>query len=244
MMEINRISLLEVDSTNNYASKLIKSETLPHASVITAQFQTQGKGQRGNEWHGAANQNLMATWVFYFNRLKIADSFVYNQAVALALRKSISEWLDKDVFIKWPNDIIVQDKKIAGILIENNIQGDNVKSSLCGIGVNVLQLQFPLGNATSLRLEGSKIDKIDDLLNHVHEQLLQHLELFQNSPIGIHKQYLKHLYQLGKTVGFYYNNQQVQGQIKGVDEWGRLEVDIESKGSHFFQAGEIRWIWT
>lgn len=242
-MEINRISLFEVDSTNNYASNLMKSETLPHASVITAQFQTQGRGQRGNEWQGTANQNLMATWVFYFNRLKIADSFVYNQAVALALRKSISKWLDKDVFIKWPNDIIVEDKKIAGILIENNIQGDIVKSSLCGIGVNVLQLQFPIGNATSLRLEGSKIDKVDDLLNNVHEQLLLHLEMIQNSPIGIHKQYLQYLYKLGENACFNFKDVQVQGQIKGIDEWGRLEVNIESKGSHFFQAGEIRWVW-
>ncbi len=242
-MEINRISLFEVDSTNNYASNLMESETLPHASVITAQFQTQGRGQRGNEWHGAANQNLMATWVFHFKYLKTADSFVYNQAVALALRKGISEWLDKDVFIKWPNDIIVQDKKIAGILIENNIQGDNVRSSLCGIGVNVLQLQFPLGNATSLRLEGSKIDKVDDLLSNVHEQLLQHLELIQNSPIGIHKQYLQHLYQLGNKIEFYHNNLRIEGQIKGVDEWGRLHVESPSLGSQYFQAGEIRWVW-
>jgi BirA family biotin operon repressor/biotin-[acetyl-CoA-carboxylase] ligase len=242
-MEFNRISLFDVDSTNNYASNLMKSETLPHASVITAQFQTQGRGQRDNEWHGAANQNLMATWIFYFDHLKVANSFIYNQAVALALRSSISVCLGKDVYIKWPNDIIVQDKKIAGILIENNIQGDNVKSSLCGIGVNVLQLQFPVSNATSMRLAGSNIESVDSMLVIVHEQLLKHLEMLHNNPVGINSQYLQHLYQRGKTIEFLYKDARLVGQIIGVDDWGRLQIATTSQGNQVFQAGEIRCIW-
>ena len=242
-MEINRISLFEVDSTNNYASNLMKSETLPHASVITAQFQTRGRGQRDNEWHSDAHQNLMATWIFYFNHLKLANSFIYNQAVALALRKSISVCLEKDVYIKWPNDIIVQDKKIAGILIENNIQGDNVKSSICGIGVNIFQWEFPINNATSMRLEGSSIENVDSMLVIVHQQLLEHLELINNNPIAIKNQYLQHLYQMGKNIDFLYKDLHLVGKITGVDEWGRLQIATTSQGNQVFQAGEIRWIW-
>jgi BirA family biotin operon repressor/biotin-[acetyl-CoA-carboxylase] ligase len=241
-MEINRISLLEIDSTNNYASNLMKSERLPHGTVITAQFQTQGRGQRENSWEGASDQNLAATWIFHFKDLKVANGFVYNQSIALAVRQSIHDWINQEVFIKWPNDIIVNDKKIAGILIENYIQGDDIKSSLCGIGVNIFQTQFSFPHATSLVLAGSDIASTDSFLQTLHKNLLEKLEELKLNPFVIREQYLLHLFRSKDLIALKHNEQVIHGYIQGVDEWGRLIFSIE-KRIHHFQSGEIQWIW-
>ncbi len=241
-MEINRISLLEIDSTNNYASNLMKSERLPHGTVITAQFQTQGRGQRENSWEGASDQNLAATWIFHFKDLKVANGFVYNQSIALAVRQSIQDWVHQSVYIKWPNDIIVKDKKIAGILIENYIQGDEIKSSLCGIGVNIFQTQFSFPHATSLVLAGSDIASTDSFLQTLHKNLLEKLEDLKLNPFVIREQYLLHLFRSKDLIALKHNEQVIHGYIQGVDEWGRLIFSIE-KRIHHFQSGEIQWIW-
>lgn len=241
-MEINRISLFEIDSTNNYASNLMKSERLPHGTVITAQFQTQGRGQRENSWEGASDQNLAATWIFHFEDLKVANGFVYNQSIALALRQSIQEWVHQPVYIKWPNDIIVNNKKIAGILIENYIQGDEIKSSLCGIGVNIFQTHFSFPLATSLVLEGSNIASTDSFLQTLHKNLLEKLEELILNPLVIRDQYLLQLYRAKDLIALKHNEHVIQGHIQGVDEWGRLMFSNE-KGTQLFQSGEIQWIW-
>jgi len=67
--------------------------------------------------------------------------------------------------------------------------------------------------------------------------------MLQNNPVGINKQYLQHLYQIGKNIEFLYKGARLVGQIIGVDEWGRLQIETASNGTRFFQAGEIRWIW-
>lgn len=241
-MEFNRISLFEIDSTNNYASNLMKSERLPHGTVITAQFQTQGRGQRENSWEGASDQNLAATWIFHFENLKVANGFVYNQSIALAVRQSIQEWVHQDVYIKWPNDIIVNDKKIAGILIENFIQGDDIKSSLCGIGVNIFQTHFSFPEATSLVLEGSKIVSTDSFLQSLHQNLNEKLEYMKHSASVIKEQYLSNLYCAKELIALKHNEQVIHGYIQGVDEWGRLIFSNE-KGAQHFQSGEIQWVW-
>lgn len=241
-MEINRISLFEIDSTNNYASNLMKSETLPHGTVITAQFQTQGRGQRENMWEGNCNQNLTASWIFHFDELKVVNGFLYNQSIALALRQSICGWLHQDVYIKWPNDIIVNDKKIAGVLIENFIQGDEIKSSICGIGANIFQTHFSFPQATSLILEGSDIPSTDSFLQTLHENLLEKLEELKLHPAMIREQYLLHLYRAQELIALKHNEQVIHGKIQGVDEWGRL-VFTNDNGTHLFQSGEIQWIW-
>jgi BirA family biotin operon repressor/biotin-[acetyl-CoA-carboxylase] ligase len=243
MMEINRISLLEVDSTNNYASNLMKSETLPHGSVITAQFQTHGRGQREHTWASEANKNLMASWVFHFSLFKVTRSFAYNQAIALALRESIAQFLNHEVYIKWPNDIVVQNKKLAGILIENMVQGDTIKSSICGIGVNVFQQSFEVQHASSMILQGAQLKDVDEVLYCLHQNLLKRIESVHSHPVLMDREYLQHLYQFGKNIDFYHNQRKMGGQIKGVDEWGRLLLETHDGKTHHFQAGEIQWIW-
>jgi len=221
----------------------MKSERLPHGTVITAQFQTQGRGQRENSWEGASDQNLAATWIFHFEDLKVTHGFVYNQSIALAVRQSIQEWVHQDVYIKWPNDIIVDDKKIAGILIENFIQGDDIKSSLCGIGVNIFQTHFSFPHATSLLLAGAEIASTDSFLFTLHKNLREALIHMQHSAAKINEQYLSNLYCANELIALKHNEQLIHGYIQGVDEWGRLIFTNES-GAQRYQSGEIQWVWT
>ncbi|MEN9332308.1 MAG: hypothetical protein RLZZ94_1398 [Bacteroidota bacterium] len=112
--------LILVDSTNTYAHQLI-SEGLSEDALIYCGEQTAGRGQRGN------------TWVS--NR----DQFVFNMIIAVAVSSYLESKGIENVKIKWPNDILVNNKKIAGLLIENSLKGDKISSSIVGIGLNLNQ---------------------------------------------------------------------------------------------------------
>lgn len=148
-----RISLLETDSTNRYLQLLCmerRSDVAP-MTTVTAEFQTAGKGQRGNSWQSERGQNLLFSTVLYPTFLPANRQFVLSQILSLAIKDELSRW-GEGFSIKWPNDIYHLDKKIAGILIENDLQGAHIGRCICGVGLNVNQAAFPpdLPNPVSL----------------------------------------------------------------------------------------------
>ena len=118
------IALDKIDSTNNYAMLLIKNEefskkNLPEeGTVITANYQWQGRGQQGANWHSELGLNLMASYILYPNFLPFNQLFALSQAIALGCLHCLKQFTAKTVCIKWPNDLFVEDKKIGGILID------------------------------------------------------------------------------------------------------------------------------
>ena len=159
----NIIELDVVDSTNNYASKLV------------ANFQGEGKGQRGNVWSSEPGKNLTFSLVLNPKRVAPSEAFVISKIVSLAICKYLESVIDEDVFIKWPNDIYVGEKKICGILIENQFKGNNFEYAIIGIGLNVNQTNFQnLPRVTSLFLESKK--ELD--LKSVLTELLKSIEIF------------------------------------------------------------------
>lgn len=242
-MEINRISLSEVDSTNNYAAKLILEGKVPHATVISALHQTQGRGQRSNVWKTAAGQNITASWIFHFNTSNFELLVCLNKAISLALRNTISDWLPGEmVQIKWPNDIYVNQNKISGTLIETHMHADKTSTLICGIGINVYQTEFESPKATSLKAVQKDFNRsLDELLVQLHHSLLKALEEYGKQPSGPWLQEYTHLlmgYQQKRN--FIVQNQSLAGTVQGVDQWGRLMI-LTEKGIEYFQAGEIIW---
>src|SRR5687768_3983198 len=132
------ILLDEVDSTNNYAAKLLNAGNLAHGTVILAEKQTAGKGQRGNSWSTGA-ENQLACSVYAETAFLSADRYWYlNLAVALAVYHTIrSSVPHENVRIKWPNDVLVNDKKLSGILIETHWRSGAVHGAIIGVGINV-----------------------------------------------------------------------------------------------------------
>ena len=164
-----------VESTNDEARRLISE--LDNLSVIAARCQTAGRGQGDHKWHSRPGENLTFSAVLKFGENGLAplaarDALIITETVTLALRLYL-EGHGVNVRIKWPNDIYVGDRKICGILIENILHGQDVVSSIIGIGLNLNQKDFPsdLPNPVSLtRLTGKPYD-VEDELRHFHSIL-------------------------------------------------------------------------
>lgn len=153
-----------IDSTNSEAARRISE--LDNLSVIAAMEQTAGRGQGDHKWHSRPGENLTFTVVLRFGEdsplgpLAARDNLLVTQITTLALRRYLLS-LGIECRIKWPNDIYVGDNKICGILIENILDGKNVRHSIIGIGLNVNQTDFPedIPNPESIsRLTGKKYD--------------------------------------------------------------------------------------
>ena len=137
------VALDETASTNQYLSQLCNQlqESVAELTTVTAEFQTAGKGQRGNTWEAEEGKNLLFSFVLYPSFLEARRQFILSQIVSLAIKEELSRWSD-EITIKWPNDIYWKDKKICGILIENDLSGHHIRRSIAGIGININQEVF------------------------------------------------------------------------------------------------------
>ncbi len=179
---MNLITLNSVDSTNSFAQQLLANDSALDLTVILAIEQTAGKGQRGNVWESCANQGLYCSIIFKPADLPVSNQFLFNKAVAVAVASFISNRLGKVVHIKWPNDILVEGKKIAGLLIENSLRGDRISAIICGVGINLNQISFDHSfntPATSLRLElggdfnpAEEVKSLFRFVNNEYQQFL------------------------------------------------------------------------
>ncbi|CAN5256649.1 biotin--[acetyl-CoA-carboxylase] ligase [soil metagenome] len=156
------IRLEEVDSTNNFSAALIRDTTIPEGTVVITEKQTSGRGQRGNTWYSEPGKNITCSIILKPVFLNIQNQFDLTRVIALG----ISDFLkgifpESEIYIKWPNDIIVNDRKIAGILIENSISSGKISSSVVGIGINVNQENFEEGASSAIsiyQLSGKKFE--------------------------------------------------------------------------------------
>src|SRR5690349_7854438 len=156
----------ECHSTNDEASRLIESSShVVEGTVVITDSQTSGRGQRGNTWITEPGKNLTFSLLMKPTFLNAQDQFLLNKAFSLGLYDYLNATLQATVKIKWPNDMVVNDKKICGILIENQIQGQNIQNSIVGIGLNVNQENFSIPTATSMKVLGKDFT----LENVLHE---------------------------------------------------------------------------
>lgn len=154
-----------LDSTNSEAARQL--EGAAEGTVWTTDFQTKGKGQRGNTWESARGKNLMFTLLLRPDFLPASRQFLVSQAAALGVCRYLKD-KGLNAKIKWPNDIYVGDKKICGMLLEHTLGGDKLSASIAGIGINLNQTRFESDapNPTSVLLEapGEELDRKEELL--------------------------------------------------------------------------------
>ena len=173
------IVLDETDSTNRYISQLCNElqESVAELTTVTAEFQTAGKGQRGNTWEAERGKNLLFSFVLYPTFLEARRQFILSQIVSLSIKEELDRWSD-EITIKWPNDIYWRDKKICGILIENDLSGHFIGRSISGIGININQNEFhsDAPNPVSLKqITGQEHDRYE-ILSH----MLKRVQRFAN----------------------------------------------------------------
>ena len=168
------IELDETDSTNRFLIQLCneKENTVEEMTTVKTDYQTSGKGQRGNSWEAEKGQNLLFSFVLYPTFLEARHQFILSQIVSLAIKEELSRWSD-EISIKWPNDIYWKEKKICGILIENDLSGIYIGRCIVGIGININQEKFvsDAPNPVSLKqITGKKHDRTT-VFNHIMKRI-------------------------------------------------------------------------
>ena len=238
-----KVHLNEVDSTNNYARSLIQDKLPIEGTVVTADVQTNGRGQRSNKWETEGNLNLTCSYILRPAFLAAKNQFVLSAAVALAVFETVSEFLPTEsVEIKWPNDIIVNQEKIAGILIENNLRGMNLHTSIVGIGLNVNQTKFPSSiKATSIKnhTEQTELVLVLDSLNKKLEKY--YLRLRDGKRTEILSEFNNHLFGVRKELKFTINKKEETAEVVSVLETGEIQLKRNDSSITSHQHHEISW---
>ena len=141
-------------STNDSARELLLQHDTSEGTVVITDNQTAGKGQRGNSWFSAEGANLTMSLIMKPNFLTVSKQFYLNMISSLAVKRVLNDRLpDAHSQVKWPNDVLLNNRKVCGILIENGIKRQFLEYSVVGIGLNVNQKAFGLATATSMSNE-------------------------------------------------------------------------------------------
>ena len=239
---MNIIKLDAIDSTNNYLKKIILNEGITDYTIVTAKFQTEGKGQLGTKWESEHSKNLICSVYKKNINIKVQDQFVISALVSLALIKTLGKVNLSNSYIKWPNDIMSDNKKICGILIENIVKENYIKDAVIGIGLNVNQTIFNnLPNATSIKnLIGTSCSK-DEILKDLVKNLEYYFNKLDKSSINsIFEKYEDALFRINKPSTFKNSKGEVfSGYIKGVSRLGKLSVMLEDNLVESYDLKEI-----
>lgn len=225
------ISLVETSSTNTELKQLQKKEQLPEGFVVTADFQTQGRGQAGNSWFSDKGRNLLFSFLLYPKFVIANKQFIISRIISLALKEVLDQYMD-NISIKWPNDIYWKDKKIAGMLIENNLMGQQIESSIVGIGLNVNQDEFPieLPNPVSMKqVTGVEYNRDEILMQFFDAFYRLYHSLQQSKEHNIEQKYLRQLYR-GKGYYWYEDvNGLFEAKIKDILPSGHLILETSGE---------------
>ena len=243
---MNIIKLDATDSTNAYLKRLLSDGLGADFTVITAKKQLKGKGQMGAKWESDSGKNLTFSVLRQGLGLSVANYFVLNICVSLAVYKTLKAHQVPDLSVKWPNDILSGTSKICGILIENILSGNLINTAIIGIGLNVNQTFFgELENASSLKLIlGSNFD-LDELLHEIVENLKSiFLESTTNSTENLWKAYEDVLFRKDKPSTFENKqNELFMGFIRGVSSTGKLQIMLEDNVLKEFDIKEVKLLY-
>ncbi len=237
------IRLKEADSTNDYALDYARKGVETHGTIVIAKNQLQGKGQRGNNWESEPGCNLTMSLIVYTPFIKVINQFYLSKISALALTDTMA-LCKLNATIKWPNDILIGTKKIAGILIENIISGSSLSYSIIGIGVNVNQTTFyTTNNATSLKNElqnNYSIQKLLDNFCHCFTVWFNRLSLSNFEAVNL--AYLNNMYGFGISREYFFNGEKIKATITNVDTDGKLNLKTDNNSIISVDIKAIRFI--
>ena len=241
----NLLTLKEVNSTNDFLKNLLSnSKPLPEGTVIMAESQFAGRGQQDNKWHSQAGKNLTISILLKPSFLSLATQFDLTRAMSLGVFDALQPLLGNNLKIKWPNDIYYGDKKLGGMLIENLIQGTQIKNSIIGIGLNINQETFPddasraISTKQILQKDYDLRTLLSDICSHIEGWYLQ---LKAGKTDIVRATYLSHLYRLSESHRFKANGLIFNGIIKEVQPTGLLVIERDN-GTAVYNLKEIEFI--
>lgn len=239
------IPLEKADSSNSYATAQIKNDSFPEGTVIWVKHQYAGRGQNQNTWESEKDKNITISVILHPTFLPINKSFILNKAISLGVADFVRSNAKEKVSIKWPNDIYVGDKKIAGILIENAIISNKFQHSIIGIGININQTNFITNppNPTSLKLITKKIFPLNKCLEELCNFLQQrYAQLKQKDYSAIVSEYLDTLYQYNQFKKYRIKNKIITAKIIDITDTGVLLLETKEHEKIECSTKEIKFI--
>ena len=235
----NHIQLDDVSSTNLYLRKLIKDKSINENILVSTNYQEKGRGQRSNIWESEKNMNILISFL-YVHTTNNYDLFKFNMLISLAIYDFLSKYFKTGLKIKWPNDLMINNKKIAGVLVQN-IES-NFKS-IIGVGININQKEFknfsPQATSFSneLNKEFNRNVLILELMNNFENYLINYFQFndLKNS-------YMLKIYKFKQQTNFLNNLKEFKGEIINFNAAG--EIIIRSDDEFLsFKNGEVKMIF-
>lgn len=236
-----------LDSTNTELKRLISQKTIPLPRVCLAEQQSAGKGQVGKKWHSPFGLNIYFSYAFLFTQpLHKLEGFSLVTAIATAkaLSTCLGEEKAKGIQLKWPNDILYNGQKLAGILVETLTLHPQQTYVIVGIGINVNMSATLMEEIdqpwTSLTLITGKLEDRNHIIAKVLDQVVIHLELFETTGLTpFLAQWEQYDFLKGKTVTLK-NTHTHRGIAAGINTRGQLLIQTpDALSSH--ASGQLSW---
>jgi len=240
----NLIFYENLSSTNSVAALLLKDKEIEEGTVVYTDFQTAGRGQTGNRWESEPGKNLLFSVILCPSSIDPEDQFLLSMAVSLGICDFIDRYIPGSK-IKWPNDIYFKDGKISGILIENSIMGENIESTVAGIGLNINQEMFAghILNPVSLRLiTGREYDRVICLKQLLTDLDVRYKQLLYGDRETLTSEYIARLYRFKEWCTYRSGDIIFTGRILNVTSSGRLQIGKKKGKVMEFSFKEIDFI--
>ena len=240
---LNYVHLEQIDSTNAYLQRK-QSEADIRNWVVSADEQTAGKGMGSNGWESEVGKNLTFSLALDVSFLPAERQFLLSEAVPLGIVEVLDGVLPSDkLSIKWPNDIVYDGHKLAGILINSTIKANLMDVSIIGIGLNVNQMQFqnwPTHPISLKQIIGKDYD-LRPLMEQIVEHILIKVAQLETDPAVIEQEYLTRLFRYRTWAEYEVDGKLLQLFITGIDTFGRLQLIDEAQKTYSFDIKEIKF---
>jgi BirA family biotin operon repressor/biotin-[acetyl-CoA-carboxylase] ligase len=229
----------QVDSTN---ISLKKDKTASEGTILISNYQSSGKGMGINHWESKNGENITASIVLEPIFIQPANAFLISMAISYGIIEFLKKF-NLEARIKWPNDIYIENKKIAGILIENEFTSKQITRTIAGVGLNVNQVEFKdAPNPTSLKILTNKSYSVKMLAEKLFAQIYNNYQLLSVNKKMITERYHNHLLGLNQYLLFDDGNSKFAGKIKSVAEDGQILIIDETKKEHKYYFKEVAMI--
>lgn len=230
---IHEIEICE--SSSKTLHEWLQNQVITEGTVLITHEQSSGRGQGINQWSSEPGKNLTFSFVLYPENLTLSQSFILNMAITLGVYDYLTQYFHDSVKIKWPNDLLVYQKKIAGILIENTIREHKVSQSVIGIGININQEKFQglpeaVSMAVLLKRNSVLMDELNMVLNCLDEKYA-HFRLGNHEKIR--EEYSRSLSGYQECSKFIKEGKEFTGIIVGIGSDGKLALQQGGKLSYY-----------
>jgi BirA family biotin operon repressor/biotin-[acetyl-CoA-carboxylase] ligase len=241
LSDFNIIRLTQTSSTNCYLNELSVKEKLPEGTIVITDNQTSGRGQASNKWESGISTNLTFSIILYPTFLEASAQFMLSKVISLAVYDFICQFVTNEVYVKWTNDIYVKNKKIAGILIENFMCGENLTKTIAGVGININQKHFESNapNPISLHQITSEVYNLENCLDKVCKSIANRYNQLKNNPSEIDSDYLAHLYRFGTLGKYYADGEYFNATITAINKYGMLQLTTENHQQKYYGFKEV-----